>query len=432
MELQMDEYGKYRMRLIAAYAIACIGFLIAIFALNIETEVIRDRYWKDVQPIFNGEIPIIEYPPFSLVFMIIPRLFGWTPEFYEVFYVIEVFVFMVIGLIYTDKLAIHFGKNRKNAMLAYSVLTVLLLEFVTDRFDIFPAVLTLMSVYYFVKSKYAWAFILIAIGVMTKLYPAMLFPIYFLIFAAKKEWNEAFKGTVIFAAVILVIAVPILIIEPDMIWNFLTYHSDRPLQIESLAASLIYPLSMVGLITVKITSAMLPDGTLDPDNYGSDNLVGIVPDAVAGFLTPIMVVCVLAVCFFFLCVYLKAEDKDKMKLLALAVAGVIMTFILLGKVFSSQYLIWAVSPVVFIMLFEDDMFKSPLFKFTAAAFIMTQVEFVYNIGILHGGSNINDFGMIIILVRNILTVVMLYLMIRGMYDMIGKNVCPPETDDGQH
>ena len=427
MELRPDEYGRYRIRLIAAYAIACVGFLIAIFALDLETEVIRDRYWKDANPLFNGEIPIIEYPPFSLVFMAIPRIFGWTPEAYEVFYVIEVFVFMVIGLIYTDKLAEHFGKDRKNAMLAYSVLTVLLLEFVTDRYDIFPAVLTLMSIYYFVKSRYAWAFILIAIGVMTKLYPAMLFPIYFLIFAARKEWNEAFKGTLVFIAANLAIIIPVLIIEPDMIWNFLNYHSDRPLQIESLAASLIYPLSMFGLITVRITSAMLPDGTLDPDNFGSDNLVGTVPDAVAGILSPLMVAGVLAVCFFFLYVYLRAEDKDRMKLLGLAISGVIMTFILFGKVFSSQYLIWAISPIVFVLMFEDDMFGSPLFRFTAAAFIMTQVEFVYNIGILGGGSNINDFGMIIILVRNILAVIVLYLIIRGMYDMSkGKDVRTPD------
>ena len=427
MELRSDEYGRYRIRLIAAYAIACVGFLIAIFALDLETEVIRDRYWKDANPLFNGEIPIIEYPPFSLVFMAIPRIFGWTPEAYEVFYVIEVFVFMVIGLIYTDKLAEHFGKDRKNAMLAYSVLTVLLLEFVTDRYDIFPAVLTLMSIYYFVKSRYAWAFILIAIGVMTKLYPAMLFPIYFLIFAARKEWNEAFKGTLVFIAANLAIIIPVLIIEPDMIWNFLNYHSDRPLQIESLAASLIYPLSMFGLITVRITSAMLPDGTLDPDNFGSDNLVGTVPDAVAGILSPLMVAGVLAVCFFFLYVYLRAEDKDRMKLLGLAISGVIMTFILFGKVFSSQYLIWAISPIVFVLMFEDDMFGSPLFRFTAAMFIMTQVEFVYNIGILGGGSNINDFGMIIILVRNILAVIVLYLIIRGMYDMSkGKDVRTPD------
>ena len=61
------------------------------------------------------------------------------------------------------------------------------------------------------------------------------------------------------------------------------------------------------------------------------------------------------------------------------------------------------------------MFKTTLFKVTVAAFVMTQVDFVYNIGILHGGSNINDLGMIIILIRNILTVIMLYLMVRDMY-----------------
>ena len=406
---EMDEFGRYRLRLIVAYAIACIGFLIAVFALDLETEVIRDRYWKDVEPLFNGEIPIMEYPPFALVFMAVPRLFGWTPEAYEVCYVIEVFVFMIIGLAYTDKLAVHFGKDRKNCMLAYSVLMVLLLEFVTDRYDIFPAVLTLISFYCFVKSRYAWAFVLIAIGTMTKLYPAMLFPIYWLLFAARGEWKEAWKGTVVFLITILAIVIPVMIVEPDMIWNFLNYHSDRPLQIESVAASLIYPFSMMGLIEVSITNAA------DPGSFGSDNLIGNVPDAVAGILTPVMVVCVLAVCFFFAYVYRNADEDGRLKALGCAVAGVMMAFMIFGKVFSAQYLIWAVCPIVFLMMFETDMFKGALFKVTAAAFIMTQVNFVYNVGVLHGGSNINDLGMMIILFRNVLAVAMLYLIVRDMH-----------------
>ena len=411
MELQLDEYGRYRLKLAIAYAVACIGFLIAVFALDLYTEVINDRYWKDANPLFNGEIPIMEYPPFALVFMAIPRLFGWTPEAYEVFYVIEVLVFMIIGLIYTDKLAEHFGRDRKNSMLAYSVLMVLLLEFVTDRYDIFPAVLTLMSFYYFVKSRYAWAFILIAIGMMTKLYPAMLFPIYFLLFAVKGEWKEAFKGTAVFIIATLAIVIPVMIVEPDMIWNFLNYHSDRPLQIESVAASLIYPLAMLGLTTVTITSAK------DPGSFGSDNLIGPIPDAVVGFLSPLMVACVLAVCFYFAFVYRRGDEGGRSKALGLAVAGVMLAFIVFGKVFSAQYLIWVVPPVVFLLMFEEDMFMNTLFKVTAAAFIMTQADFVYNVGVLHGGSNINDLGMIIILIRNILTIVMFYLIIKGMYDI---------------
>ena len=409
MQFEFDEYGKYRLRLIAAYAIACIGFLIAVFALNLYTEVMNDRFEDNVQPLFNGEPWKMEYPPFALVFMVIPRLFGWIAETYEVFYVIEVFVFMVIGLIYTDKLAEHFGKNRKNAMLAYSVLMVLLLEFVTDRYDIFPAVLTLMSFYYFVKNRYFWAFLLIAVGMMTKLYPALLFPVYFLALVAKDQWKDAFKGTAVFAAVSLIIIVPVMIIDMDMITYFIEYHADRPLQIETLAASLIYPLSMFGLTTVTITSAK------DPGSFGSDNLIGTVPDAVVGFLTPLMIVCVLALCAFFFFVYRKADEDGRLKALGIAVAGVMMVFMLFGKVFSAQYLIWVVPPVVFLLMLEKDMFKTPLFKVTAAAFIMTQVDFVYNIGILHGGSNINDFGMIIILIRNLLTLAMLYLMVRDMY-----------------
>ena len=420
----LDVFQRYRLRLIIAFAIACIGFLIAVFALGLETEVIRDRYWKDVEPLFNGQIPIMEYPPFALVFMAVPRLFGWTPEAYEVCYVIEVFVFMVIGLIYTDKLAIHFGKDRKNCMLVYSVLMVLLLEFVTDRYDIFPAVLTLISFYCFVKSRYAWAFVLIAIGTMTKLYPAMLFPIYWLLFVAKGEWKEAWKGTAVFAIAILAIVVPVMIVEPDMIWNFLNYHSDRPLQIESVAASLIYPFSMFGLIKVSITNAA------DPGSFGSDNLIGDVPDAVAGILTPLMVICVLAVCFYFAYVYSKADEDGRLKVLGYAVAGVMMVFMIVGKVFSAQYLIWVVCPIVFLMMFEKDMFKGILFKVTAAAFIMTQANFVYNVGVLHGGSNINDLGMMIILVRNILALMMLYLIVRGMYDICntGKTAGIIEAD----
>ena len=130
-------------------------------------------------------------------------------------------------------------------------------------------------------------------GMMTKLYPALLFPIYWLLFAVKGEWKEAWKGTGVFILTSLIIIVPVMIIDMDMITYFLEYHADRPLQVESVAASLIYPLAMLGLTEVTITSAK------DSGSFGSDNLVGDIPDAVVGFLTPLMVICVLALCFFF-------------------------------------------------------------------------------------------------------------------------------------
>lgn len=369
----------------------------------------NDRYWKNIEPLFRGEIPIMEYPPFSLVFMAVPGIFGHTAETYEVYYVIEVLVFLIIGLIYTDKLAEHFGKNRKNAMLAYSILMMLLLEFVTDRYDIFPTVLTLVSFYYFVKNRYAYAFILIAVGVMTKLYPAMFCMIYFFLFAAKREWNNVAKGVLVVIATTLAVMIPVMIVKPEMFYNFFNYHLCRPLQIESFAASLIYLLVIMGLTTATETSAN------DPGNFGSDNLVGFIPDFVVGYLTPIMVICIVSVCFYFLYSYRKTDIKRKPKVLGDAIVAIIFIFILVGKVFSAQYLIWVVPPIVFILMLENNMFNSALFKLTVASFIMTQAEFTYNIGILHGGANIDDLGMIIIFMRNVIVVMILYTVFKNMH-----------------
>ena len=102
---ELDRVQRIELFLSLALAVAFIGYIIAIYVGDFETEVIRDRYWKDVEPLFNGEIPIMEYPPFAFVFMIIPRLFFADPFGYNVGFVIEMYVFTIIGLILTRRLA---------------------------------------------------------------------------------------------------------------------------------------------------------------------------------------------------------------------------------------------------------------------------------------------------------------------------------------
>ena len=93
----VDGVRKYQIIIAALFLVACIGYLVAVHFLNIETEVMRDRFWKNAEPLFNGEVPVMEYPPFALVFFAIPRLFADTPWGYNVAYVAEVLVFMVVG-----------------------------------------------------------------------------------------------------------------------------------------------------------------------------------------------------------------------------------------------------------------------------------------------------------------------------------------------
>ena len=123
---------QYKIVLSALFLIACICFLIGVHITGVETEVMRDRFWKNAEPLFNGEVPVMEYPPFALVFFAIPRLFADTPWGYNVAYVAEVLVFMVVGLLLVSKLAERMGHDQKKAMLVYAILMLVMIQLIAD------------------------------------------------------------------------------------------------------------------------------------------------------------------------------------------------------------------------------------------------------------------------------------------------------------
>ncbi|MBQ9689513.1 MAG: DUF2029 domain-containing protein, partial [Candidatus Methanomethylophilaceae archaeon] len=279
----MDRVKKMEIIYTVLLAIAFIGYLIAIYVLDIETEVIRDRF-PDADQLFNGDIPITEYPPLSLIFFVIPRIFFSDPFGYNIGYVIMIFVITIVGLHLMRRTAESLNMNPVWAMTIYSVLIALLLEYVADRYDIIPAVMTLASFYFFINKKMPAAFIILALAMMTKLYPAILLPIYLIIYMVERDWKGFATGTVWFLIGAAVVVLPCLLIEPDLIMGFMGYHSARPLEIDSLAATLIYPFSLFGLTDVWIQAST------DVGSYGSDNLRGPLCDAVAPWLTPLMMV----------------------------------------------------------------------------------------------------------------------------------------------
>lgn len=419
----LDGIRRYQLIIAILFLVACVGYLVAVYALGIETEVMRDRFWKNAEPLFNGELPVMEYPPFALVFFAIPRFFGDTPWTYNIAYVAEVFVFMVIGLILVSKLAERMGHDQKKAMLVYAVLTLLMLEFVVDRYDIFPAVLTLASFYLFATKRYAWAGIILAVATLTKLYPAVVFPLYLLYLAYNRQWRDALSATIgFFGAGVLIVAV-VWLIEPQMITNFLSYHTDRPLQIESVPSSILYLLSMLGLADVEIQSFF------DPGSFGSDNLIGPLPDAVAEIMMPLMIILILAV--YALYAWARGRTSDEgLRLLGFAVVAVLMLFMVANKVFSSQYLVWIAAPVAFLVASGSGRTERRMFWLTVLTLVLTQLNFAYNIGYLGGGENINDLGMMVILARNIAAIGVTCLAVAGMYRCVRP--AEPSPDEACH
>ena len=419
----VDGVRKYQIIIAALFLVACIGYLVAVHFLGIETEVMRDRFWKNAEPLFNGEVPVMEYPPFALVFFAIPRLFADTAWGYNVAYVAEVLVFMVVGLLLVSKLAERMGHDQRKAMLVYAVLMLLMLEFVVDRYDIFPAILTLASFYMFASKRHGRACLLLAVGAMTKLYPAVLFPLYLLYLAYGRQWRDAAVSCAAFFGTCVLIVGVAWLINPELITNFLSYHTDRPLQIESVPASVVYLLSMFGLTDVWIQPFA------DPGSFGSDNLMGPLPDAVASVMMPLMVVLILAVYAYYAVLRHRGVRDDDLRLIGLAAVAVLMLFMVANKVFSSQYLIWAIAPIAFVVASRDTGFERRLLWLSVLVLVLTQANFAYNAGYLGGGENINDLGMMVILARNVLAVWLTCLVLDGMRRPAGDSTpSPPESD----
>ena len=410
----MDRTKKIELYLSLALAFAFICYAIAIQFIEYPTEVARDR-WVDAEALINGTIPIKEYPPFALVFMLIPRLFSWDCTSYNVAWVIMTLVFTLIGLEITRRIAKQYGYSEVKSMAIYGMLMVILLPFITDHFDIFPAIMCLAAFYMVLRDKPIWAFVLLSLGTLTKVYPAFLILVLLMMYLVRKDWKSIGMGIVVSAITALAVMIPFYIMEPASVTNFLTYNSNRPLEIGSMPATLLYPFSMIGLFDVWI----LPWDHL-PESYGSDDLMGSVPDAVAGIMMPLMVIAVLASILYYGHIRNRRNERSDEKIF-LAASGmliVIMMLILFGKVFSSQYLLWAIPFfVLVIMTSNNPVFSDRLLKLLVATFLFTEINCGYIYGYLNGGTNIDDLSMILMLARNLLVVYATYMVIREMWNV---------------
>lgn len=167
---------------------------------------------------------------------------------------------------------------------------------------------------------------------------------------------------------------------------------------------------MLGLTEVRILPAY------EPGSYGSDDLVGAWPDAAAGFLTPFMVVTVAVFILYYWYVRCGREGTyERFALVQCAIVTSLLAFMIFGKVFSSQYLLWIMPFLVFLTEVSDDrVFGKRMLYLLLLTFALTQFNFGYIYGIIGGGTSINDAAMISMLVRNLMVISMLAMVFGEM------------------
>ncbi|HEX4204447.1 MAG TPA: glycosyltransferase 87 family protein [Ktedonobacteraceae bacterium] len=266
------------------------------------------------------EYPILTLLPFSLGLL--------APHFWsQVAFAIG--MLLIAALIYC---ALVRYRSRRAALVYAALLVAGCWATAAGRFDLFPSALTLFAVLCALKSRWNWAFFLLAVATLLKFYPILLLPPFFIALYKTENWRwrswHAWRPVGVFVATCVLVVVASLLLSVEGTVAPLGYFGDRPVQVESLSSSLMW-----------LASLVQPQKLQFAYTFGSLNVVSAGTTFVSTLMVVVLIVGLLYT--FWL------QWRGKMDL-ATATLLTLLLVMITGKVFSPQYLIWVVPLLAYV------------------------------------------------------------------------------------
>ncbi|MHB8792280.1 MAG: glycosyltransferase 87 family protein [Thermoleophilia bacterium] len=326
-------------------------------------------YYDYASRVAEGMIPYVdfasEYPPMAMLLFSLPRLFsGSGYSWFVIAFEAEMLAFSC-GIVWLLSIVAwrqwHSVGKLAGTLATYSVFLLCLGSIVELRFDLAAAFLMLASLTCFITDRRLAAWLLLGIGIMTKIVPVLIAPLFFISLWRRRYFREMITGPAVMAVSAFIIALPFLVAAPSGLANAFLYHAERPLQLESSWASPLLLMAKFSGYEVRIMNS-----------YGSHNVFASASDAFAMLSGPITALILLAGYWIYWRRSIKDEStKWDATLLVRFAAIAIATFIFGGKVFSPQFLIWLL-PLIALIKGRDRGLVTGLF---AAVLVLTQWEF---------------------------------------------------------
>jgi len=217
--------------------LACFLIHVLIFAVLFNTDIYGTRYsaiglyWDFASKVMDGQVVYrdfaMEYPPLSLLFFILPRLFTSDITAYGIAFNIEMLVFDLLALLMISALSRRLGLKSWLTMGVYTLSVLAVGPLIADRYDLVPGVMVLAAVYAFIAGREKTAWGMAAAGMMTKLFPAVLVPLFMIIHLRRRQYRRLPGALAAYAIVTAAITVPFLLLAPAGFWASLFYHIDR-------------------------------------------------------------------------------------------------------------------------------------------------------------------------------------------------------------
>jgi len=373
--------------------------------------------------ILSGQLPYAnfssEYPPLALISFLPAALISTQPVWYGFLFAVQLFLYDIVILYILDKLAHHLHLNTWFVLGAYTLCLISLGVMVTGRFDLLPAMLTMVAIYSFIrgKNKTAWAFL--ALGASVKIYPLAIAPLFGLYLLRQGQIRRLISGIAVFGILLTAINLPFYIISPKGFMDFISYHTQRGLHAESIYGSVL----LIG----KITSLIKVKASL---TYGSWNLISPLADALAKvsfYITAFILA--LAYGSFSRVLWKNPRsiannpmfDESDTNLMLRYALLVIMVVLVTSKVLSPQYLIWLypLVPLVFMRRLKT------VWWLVLIAGVLSQYIYPYHYLQFEA---VVPYLVILLCVRNlVLTGLMVTLFFQPRIDSFEEPRCSPDS-----
>ena len=281
----------------------------------------------------DGAIPFrdfgFEYPPLAIVPIVAARWLGGAGEHgYSVAFNV---LTLVAGLGLQACVGLIAGRRAAWLMV---LLPVACGALVRTHLDIFPAALSIAGLALLLRHRPVWGLAVLGVGTAMKLVPGLIAVVAIAWLFGRGERRAAWRGAAAFAAVVVVVLVPF---AGQGLVDMVRFHLDRPVQIESGPASVLWA---IGGNEVTGTN-------INPDRFKSNGLAGPHVDAVAAVFTVLLALTLLTIVAL-------AAWRPRPRELMLASFAAVLAFVVLGKVLSPQYIVWLFPFAVLAWCWRED------------------------------------------------------------------------------
>jgi uncharacterized membrane protein len=287
-------------------------------------------YQGYAERLLHGALPyrdvFVEYPPGAFAVFMPPTVFGaahYNAAFKSLMALCGVATLVLLALVLAELRA---STTRTRVAVGLFALSPIALGPISlNTYDAWPALLTMLTLWLFLRGRLLWAFAVLGLAVSAKVYPLVLVPLV-LWFAWRREGpRRAALGLGVLVLVAAAVIAPFAAYSPHGVYESFHAQAARGLQIESFGASLLLVLDRLGLYHAHVVETF---------GVAGRNLSGGTAGAFAAGVVVLEALAVVAVWWLY------ARGRDLRGELPLAFAAAVAGFLAFTKVFSPQYLVW--------------------------------------------------------------------------------------------